>query len=272
VHDRISVNALCFLGTPFRELAEYWRELGARRIGLVTNLLFDEGLDAAQAALGTGDYEVEVFSHQFLAGHLAPNEASWREPRERLSRAIEFARKLDARSIYMVTGGHGDPVLPWEEAAECFRSAIAPCVAEASAAGVKLMIECSPTVYAHSHIAHSLRDTVALAEIANIGVCIDMFACWTEAGLKETIERAIPRCHVIQVGDWKYGDRSLPARAVPGDGVIPLKRMCEWALNAGYEGAFDLELLGPRIDQEGRVKAVGRAARYMSELLDSLGA
>jgi sugar phosphate isomerase/epimerase len=99
-----------------------------------------------------------------------------------------------------------------------------------------------------------------------------MFACWTEAGLRETIEQAISRCHVIQVGDWKYGDRSLPARAVPGDGVIPLKRMCEWALNAGYEGAFDLELLGPRIDQEGRVKAVGRAARYMSELLDSLAA
>ena len=134
------------------------------------------------------------------------------------------------------------------------------------------MIESSPPVYAHSHIAHNLRDTLTLAQIANIGVCIDMFACWSEAGLKETIIRAIPRCHVIQVGDWIYGDRSLPARAVPGDGVIPIRRMCEWALNAGYTGAFDLELLGPRIDQEGRLKAVGRAARYLSDLLDSLNA
>jgi hypothetical protein len=48
--------------------------------------------------------------------------------------------------------------------------------------------------------------------------------------------------------------------------------MCEWALNAGYQGVFDLELLGPRIDEEGRVEAVARAARYMSELLDELGA
>jgi sugar phosphate isomerase/epimerase len=272
MHDRISINALCFMGTPFSELATYWRELGACRVGLVTSLLFEEGIDAAQAALGTGTYKVEVLSHQFLVGHLSPSEATWREPRERLSRVIEYASILGARSIYMVTGGHGNPVLSWDEAAECFRAAVEPCVSEAEAAGVSLMIESSPPVYAHSHIAHNLRDTLTLAQIANIGVCIDMFACWSEAGLKETIIRAIPRCHVIQVGDWIYGDRSLPARAVPGDGVIPIRRMCEWALNAGYTGAFDLELLGPRIDQEGRLKAVGRAARYLSDLLDSLNA
>lgn len=272
MHDRISVNALCFMGTPFRELAGYWRELGARRLGLVTNLMFDESMDAATAALSTGDYKVEILSHQFLAGHLGPDEAAWTEPRERLSQAIAWARELGGASIYMVTGGQGDPVLPWEEAADCFRAAVAPCVAEARAAGIALMVESSPTAYASSHIAHNLRDTVTLAETADIGVCIDMFAIWTEAGLKETIARAIPRCHAIQVGDWVYGDRSLPCRAVPGDGVIPIRRMCQWALGAGYQGAFDLELLGPRIDQEGRVKAVARSARYMSELLDSLGA
>lgn len=272
MHDRISVNALCFMGTPFKELADYWRELRPRRVGLVTNLIFEEGLGAAQAALGTGDYIVEVFSHQFLAGHLSPNEASWRQPRERLSQTIEYAKALRARSIYMVTGGHGDPVLPWNEAAACFRDAVAPCVAEAKAAGVHLLIESSPFVYAHSHIAHNLRDTLTLAQLANIGVCIDMFSVWTEAGLEQTIEACIPTTHVIQVGDWMYGDRALPCRAVPGDGVIPLRQMCGWALAAGYAGAFDLELLGPRIDQEGRVKAVGRAAQYMSELLDSLGA
>jgi len=269
MHDRVSVNQLCFPGTPFPELASHWRELGARRVSLVTSQLFEEGLAAAQAALGTGDYVVEVLSHQFLVGHLEPEEESWHQPRERLSKVIQWARSLGAGSIYMVTGGHGD--LPWEEAADCFRAAIAPCVSEAREAGIPLMIEPSPQVYASSNLAHNLRDTVTLAELAGIGVCIDIFGCWTEAGLKETIGRAVPMCHAIQVSDWVYGDRSLPARAVPGDGAIPIRRICEWALDAGYRGPFDLELLGPRIDQEGRVAAVGRAARYMSELLVSLG-
>jgi sugar phosphate isomerase/epimerase len=127
-------------------------------------------------------------------------------------------------------------------------------------------------VYTHSNINHNLRDTVTCAEMAGIGVCIDMFGCWSEAGLKASIERAMPRCHLVQVGDYVYGDRALPARAVPGDGAIPIRRLCEWALNAGYKGPFDLELLGPRIDAEGRVAAVGRAAKNLGEILESLGA
>ncbi|TAL04277.1 MAG: sugar phosphate isomerase/epimerase [Rhodospirillaceae bacterium] len=269
MHDRVSVNALCFMGSPFRELTGYWRELGAHRVSLMTSTIFDEGLPAAQAALATGDYKMETLSHQFLAGHLEPREETWRDPRERLSRVIDWAKTIGARSIYMVTGGHG--TLTWEEAAKCFSAAVAPCVAHAKEAGVPLLIECSPAVNAHSNIAHNLRDAVTAAEMAGIGVCADLYACWTEAGLRETIERAIPRCSLVQVGDYVYGDRSLPARAVPGDGAIPIKRLCDWLLRAGYKGTFDLELLGPRIDNEGRVAAVGRAAKNLGEILQSLG-
>ena len=56
----------------------------------------------------------------------------------------------------------------------------------------------------------------------------------------------MPRCGLIQVSDYIYGDQSPRARAVPGDGAIPLERILGWALDAGYHGAFDLELLGPR--------------------------
>ena len=60
--------------------------------------------------------------------------------------------------------------------------------------------------------------------------------------------------------------------AVIGDGAIPIKRICEWILKAGYQGPFDLELLGPRIDKEGRIAAVARSARNLGDILDSLGA
>lgn len=113
---------------------------------------------------------------------------------------------------------------------------------------------------------------MTLAELAGIGVCIDIYACWAEAALQETIERAMPRCHLIQVSDYVYGDRSLPSRAVPGDGAIPLERILGWALDAGYAGAFDLELIGPRIDAEGRREATRRAATNVGALLDALGA
>jgi sugar phosphate isomerase/epimerase len=269
MHERLSVNTLCFMGTPFSELLSYWRELAPRRLGLMTAPIFEEGLEAARAAIATGDYRVDVLSHQFLAGELSPDEASWAEPRERLSQAIAMGRELGARCLYMASGGHAGRC--WEEAAEAFCAAIAPCLPEAEGAGIKLLVEpCNP-LYVTSHLAHNLRDTITLAEMAGIGVSIDIPACWTDAGLKQLIERAMPICHLFQLGDWCPGDRSLPCRAVPGDGVIPLGQILGWALDAGFEGAFDLELLGPRIDAEGRVKAVARAAEHVGNILISLG-
>jgi sugar phosphate isomerase/epimerase len=271
VHDRVSINTLCFLGSSFRELAGYWHELGATRVSMVSNLLLQEGVSAAQAALASGDFRVETIAHPFVnAGHLQANKNWWVESRDQLLEVIDAARSINARSIYVSSGGHG--TLTWEEAADVFCAAIGPCVAEAKAAGVALMIENGPQVYPDTTIVHSLRDAVTLAEKAGIGVCIDIFSCWVEAGLRDSIERAIPHCRIVQVSDYVYGDRSLPARAVPGDGAIPLRRILGWLLASGYDGAFDLELMGPRIDREGRLGATRRAAENLGALLRSLGA
>lgn len=270
MHERLSVNTLCFMGTPFSELAGIWRALAPKRLGLMTAPIFEEGLDEAKAALALGDYSIDVLSHQFLAGELTADEATWEEPRVRLSQAIAVGCELGARTLYMASGGHMHE--SWEAAAEAFCRAIAPCIPEAEAAGIKLLVEpCNP-LYVGSHLCHNLRDTITLAKMAGIGISIDIVACWTDAGLKDLIERAMPICHLFQIGDWVPGDRSLPCRAVPGDGVIPLRRILGWALDAGYAGGFDFELLGPRIDAEGRVAAVARAGSYMTELLEDLGA
>ena len=270
MHERISVNSMCFPGATMAELARHWSQLGAQRVSLISQQLAD-GPEPVRAALVTGRYILETITHPFLGPrHLTDQESDWHAPRAALLRLIDDANLLGARSIYMLTGGHG--ALSWEEAAAAFSAAIAPCVTRARDAGVALMIENAPALYADIHIAHTLRDTITLAEMAGIGVCIDIFGCWTEAGLRESVARATPRCQLVQVGDYVYGDRSLPSRAVPGDGVIPWQRILGWILKAGYSGAFDLELIGPRIEREGYFAAVGRAGHELGLILQSLGA
>jgi sugar phosphate isomerase/epimerase len=271
MHQRLSINSVCFGGSSFRDLAGLWSAIGVQRVSLVSDLILTEGRAAAQVALQSGPYALETITHVFMPGrHLEPNAAVWQQARTRLNDLIESAAALGGRSIYLITGGHG--TLTWEQAAAAFCDAVAPCVARAQATGILLMVENAPAVYAHSHIAHTLRDAVTLAEMAGVGVCMDVFACWTEAGLQETIARVMPRLHVVQLCDYVYGDRALPARAVPGDGAIPIKRIVEWLLRAGYTGAFDLELIGPRIDHEGHLAATRRAAQNVTEILNSLAA
>lgn len=269
MHSRVSVDSICFIGTSFAEQAEFWKEIGAPRVSLLGHQVEAEGVEAAKKALDTGRYRLETVVHPFLpAQSLSPDPATWVQPQNKLNAQIDAATKLGARSIYMITGGHGG--MTWEQAAEVFCQATAPCVQRAKDAGIALMIENAPLLYADIHIAHSLRDTLALANMAGIGVCIDLSGCWTEAGLQELIQEAVPYCSLVQVADYVCGDRSLPARAVPGDGDMPLERLLGWIMDAGYEGAFDLELLGPRIEAEGQFNATKRAANKLSELLVKL--
>jgi sugar phosphate isomerase/epimerase len=272
MHNRISINHLCFMSDPMPTFAEHLRTLGAQRVSLIgPYLLAEGGLEVARSLLAAQGCQLETITHPFQSGqHISAREEDWLAPRAKLSRLIDIASQLGARSIYMVTGGHGS--LEWAEAAHFFAEAIAPCVAQSDAAGIQLMIETTNPFFADIHLAHSLADTIRLAEIAGIGVCIDLFACWAESDLNPLIAKALPRCRAVQFSDYVYGDRTIPERAVPGDGAIPLERLVGWVLEAGYTGAFDLELGGPRIHAEGELAAARRAAEYMTELLHRLGA
>jgi sugar phosphate isomerase/epimerase len=269
MHERISIDANCFPGAGWPELADAWRTLRPSRVGYL-QMQVDADPEAAHVVLREGAYRLETIIYPFMLGNqLDADPTVILAEQQKLSAAIGRAAALGARSIMMGSGGRGG--LSWEQAAEAFAAAVAPCRAVAEQAGVALLVEGTPTLYADLSIALSLRDTVTLAEIADVGICFDTFSCWTEAGLDESIARAVPRCGLIQVADYVPGDRALPARAVPGDGAVPIRRMIASALEAGYEGAFDIELIGPRIDAEGPLAAVRRGAEALETMLRELG-
>jgi sugar phosphate isomerase/epimerase len=170
----------------------------------------------------------------------------------------------------MLTGGRG--ALTWEQAAEQFCAMVAPGVEHAQRAGVTLAIETASSLYADIHLAHTLRDAITLAEMGGLGICIDVFHCWAEADFDALVQRALPRTELIQLSDYVLGDRALPARAVPGDGAIPLEAFVAQTLAGGYPHGFDLELIGPRIDGEGRFESARRACDVVGAMLNRLGA
>jgi sugar phosphate isomerase/epimerase len=272
MHDRLSVHSICFRDANLQALATHWRDLDIRRVSLYSGLLEKEGLAAIQAALRSGPYEVETITHTFLplGQQLDAKNLDWTTPQGHLNRVIADAQTLGARSIELFTGGQG--ALTWEDAAECFGTAVAPCLERARMARVSVLAENTPSRYAGMHLASSLRDTVTLAELTGIDICIDVFSCWSEAGFRQTIERAAPRTSLVQIGDYLFDETMSTGRAVPGDGIIPLDRILDWILRAGYRGTFEIEILGPRIDKEGHLQATRRAVAYIAETLRSLGA
>ncbi|GAT07097.1 MULTISPECIES: sugar phosphate isomerase/epimerase [Mycobacteriaceae] len=252
MRERLSVHSVTFYGAPLPQLDDHWQALGVTRLSLIDSQLSEDGLPELIERQG---YSVDTVYHLFTTP-------------EELCRVIDAAAAVGTRVVYMLTGGRG--ALTWDQAAERFCSAVAPGVEQAARAGVGLAVENASALYADIHIAHTLRDTVTLAEMAGLDVCIDLFHCWAEAGFPELVERALPRTQQIQVSDYVLGDRALPARAVPGDGAIPIEPFLAQALAAGYPHGFDLELIGPRIQQEGPLAAANRACDAISTMLDRL--
>ena len=106
----------------------------------------------------------------------------------------------------------------------------------------------------------SQRDAMDLARQAGTKVMLDFQSCWYERDLEQTVRRNIDVVGITQLSDYVLGTPGTGNRAVPGDGAIPLERLVAMVLDAGFEGSFDLEIMGPRIEDEGYLSA-GRVCR-----------
>ena len=157
MHDRISVNNLCFPGSPLATDIERWRSLGARRIGIQTAKMNAEGWDSYVDVLRGSGFELETIVH--LNPNRWDDDAQVERFKKELSRTLAAGNVLGARSVYVTSGARG--TLTWEEAAEKFCSAIAPCAEEARRASIELLVEPAPALFAEFYFTHSLRDAVA---------------------------------------------------------------------------------------------------------------
>jgi len=269
MHKRVCLHQVAFMQLSTVDYIAYCRDTGIENMTLVSPMLMQQGeTEKAIAAMAGGSARAAVVNHPIAMG--SSLDIAGPEESDGLNKAIAIAEKLGAPAIYLVSGGRGK--LSWEDAAARFGELVAPCLDKAKQAGVQLLVETASYLNSDMHIAHTLDDTIRLAEIAGIGVCIELQACWFEGNLKEKFARAMPTTGLVQVSDYVCGDRFTPSRAVPGDGMVPLERLIGDILDLGYKGVFDLELLGPRIEEEGPERACKRAAENLSELLTRLGA
>lgn len=264
MHSRISINTLCLPPGGFHQHVERVARLGAPALSPTLEDL--AGLEAGRASRLLRDTGLSVATLTHRAFGYATPEAAL-SARARLNATLEIAASIGAASVTLTTGGRGD--LSWTEASLRFAAAIGPCAERAASVGVRLAIEPTSHLYADVSIAHRLTDTTALARDAGIHLGIDLFACWFDADIEEAIAAAIPLCTLVQVSDYVYGDRGLPCRATPGDGVIPLRRLLPAIVAAGFDGWFDIEIFGPRIEREGAEAALRRAATTIAEILGS---
>jgi sugar phosphate isomerase/epimerase len=263
-HPRIVVNSASMIAWPFARDVELLRELGLRRIALLTRKLDAIGDDDAVERL-VRDAGLEVDS--LMVGPLLDlaRPEQWDEGRAALRASLARARRFGADAAVITSG----PAigLTWEQAADAFVAAVAPVVDDARDDGMTIVVEHTNGLRFDLGFLHNLRDTMDVARRADVKVCLEVNTVWGERALRDTIRTGVDRIRIVQVNDFIVPTTMTPDRAVPGDGVIPLERLFGDLEEAGYRGPYELEIVGPRIEAEGYASAVARSVAHVDLLL-----
>lgn len=267
IHPRISVSAISSLAWSLEEDLAFWARAGIERVGISLAKLDAFGLE--RGARRVADAGADVTNVLGPGPFELARPDQWPEGRDRLLRVLDAASTMRADCVVFTTGPAGS--LPWDDAAAALADALFPILAEAQQREVALAVEHTNQFRVDISFVHTLHDAVDLVRQLGIGLCVETNACWAERGLGATIAAGVDTFRVVQISDFVIGTMSTPDRAVPGDGDIPFVRILRDFLDAGYQGAFDLELVGPRIDAEGYESAISRSVDYLGGLLTDLG-
>lgn len=253
----------------------FWADADIDHVGLSYRKLEEAGL--ADAVVRVRDAGLRVSNLVELGWCDLADPGTWPAHQARLMAAIDAAAAIGG--VLVLTTGPGWR-LDWDAAAAAFAEMLQPVRSGAAGRGsagmqVPITIESTGPLRLDLSFVTTLRDGVDLARDlgvgeGSVGVCMEVNSCYAERDLLGTVSRARALIRHVQVSDYVVGSFSTPDRAVPGDGDIPLRRILGGVLDAGYGGAFELELVGPRIEDEGYASAIRRSIAYLDELLEEL--
>jgi sugar phosphate isomerase/epimerase len=270
LHARACVSAISTFRLALDDDLAFWESHGITNVGVSVAKLeafgWEPGAGLVADAVGRGLRVVDLIG---LGPFRLADPRRWDAQRERLVRSIETAVAVGARCIVFTTGPFAP--LTWEEAADALEQALAPVLHEARARSVDFAIEHTNSLRVDVGFVHTLRDAIDLARRLDTGVCMELNACWAERALDKTIREGVDRIRLVQVSDFSIGTIASSQRLVPGDGDIPIARILGELVAGGYDGYFELELIGDAIVAEGYDAAVPRAVDALDGLLRTIG-
>jgi sugar phosphate isomerase/epimerase len=262
VHPRLSVSAVSSWQWTLDDDLAFWDEAGIGHVGLSFRKLEDAGLDRAIERVARAGLRVSNIVE--LGWWDLADPSTWPAQQERVTHAVGAASMLGGCLVLTTGPAIG---LEWDDAAARFADALAPVCSAADAARVPLTVEHTGPLRLDLSFCTTFADGADLARRTGIGLCMEVSSCFAERDLFMAIEDAADVLQHVQLSDFVVGSLCTPDRAVPGDGDIPLRRIVDRVLATGYAGAFELELVGPRIEGEGYAGAIRRGVTALDELL-----
>jgi sugar phosphate isomerase/epimerase len=260
------MNEMTTFRWSFEEDVCEFSKAGYEGIGVWRSKLSDYGEEQGIRLLL--EYRLRVSNLMWAGGFTGIDGRSLRESIADAADAIRLACCMDAECLVVYTGARGGHTAT--HAARLVRTALDELVPYAESAQVTLALEPMHERCAEGWtFLNKLEPTLKLLdEFASdrLKLVYDTYHLALEPFDLADLTRLAQRIAVVHLGDGKAVPRGEQNRCLLGEGIVPVREIVNGLRGAGFNGFFDVELLGEDVEQIAYVDILEHSQRVIREM------
>ncbi len=265
--NKISVSEVTTFRWSFEEDVARYAEAGIAAIGVWRQKLSDFGEEKAIDLLEESG--LKVSSLQWAGGFTGSEGRSYKDSLIDAQEAITLAANLGSPSLLVYTGARAGHT--HNHARRLMKSALKELAPQAVEAGVQLVVEPMHEGCAGGFtFLTDLEDaTKVLADVGcdNIRLVLDTYHMGFTPGLTGQLATLAPKIGLVQIGDGRHPPQGEQNRCLPGEGELPLADIIGGLLEGGYNGYFEIELLGEELETLDYQQMLTTSTKTVSDMI-----
>jgi sugar phosphate isomerase/epimerase len=266
---RLAVNELSTYRWSFEEDVLHYSATGFGAIGIWRPKLAEYGEEKAVELLR--EHNLKISSLQWIGGFTGSDGRSYRDAFHDALDTIQLASDIKAETVVVLAGGRSGHTR--NHAMRMLCDALRHLAEAAQAVGVHLAIEpmhigCS-NQWSFINTIPQCLDVILEIDNPNLGLVFDCYHLAQERFDQKLIEKIAPYVRLVQLGDAKHAPMGEQNRCQLGHGRVPLQQIMQTLGNGGYNGYFELELVGEEIEHLQYETLLGQARQTALQYISS---
>jgi sugar phosphate isomerase/epimerase len=245
---RVSMNELTTYRWSFEEDVHHYQTAGFDGIGIWRDKLTDFGEEKGAELLAESGLAVSTIV--WAGGFTGSDGRSHSDAVEDGLDAVRLAALLKAECLLVHSGARGGHTN--NHVRRLFRGALEKMLNVAEQVGVTLALEPMHRSCASDWtFLDGLDETLAVIRSFHsprLKMTFDCYHLAHDEAILQRLEELAPHVAMVQLGDARHVPRGEQSRCRLGEGMLDLGRVVATLLDAGYDGFFDVELVGEEIE------------------------
>ena len=263
----ISMNELTTYRWSFEKDVQQYAEAGFDAIAVWRHKLSDFGDEKGVELIA--DCGLKVSSLLWAGGFTGSDGRSFKDSVEDAHEAVRLAAQMQAECLIVHSGSRAGHT--HNHARRLLTNALKDLLPHAEELGVVLALEPMHEQCAREWtFLTSVEETVALIEQIGhprLKIAFDAYYFGLDGNIVDSLASLLPHLAVVQLGDARQSPDGEQERCPLGAGVIPLERIVTLLTDAGYDGYFEVKLMGQEIETADYLELLRASRQTVTRLI-----